>query len=167
MTGQFQPAPVIHNAAEMLVCAAFDVLEDVYRPRERHVTDKAHGDDDPQIRQHAPEDDLHARAVHDGASVIDHVHPRGLMRGDICGDFRACVSYTVALTVQTHDLAEVRLGFLEIENFCSFHGEILLYWGNFANPSIYRSIGDMFGDTSPHGFENLTEGIVCPMQGGQ
>ena len=49
---QFQPSPVIHDAAEMLVCAAFDALEDVYRPRERHVTDKAHGDDDPQMREH-------------------------------------------------------------------------------------------------------------------
>ena len=24
----------------------------------------------------------------------------------------------------------------------------------------------MFGDTSPQGFENLTEEMVCPMQGG-
>ena len=65
------------------------------------------------------------------------MYTRGLMRVDVCGDFRAGVSYTVALTVQTHDLGEVRPGFPETENFCSFHGEFLLSLGNLANPFIY------------------------------
>ena len=120
------------------------------------MADEPYGDDDPRMREYALEDDFYTGAVHDGVRVIDHVHPCGLMRVDVAGDLRASVVDAVALSAQAHRFVEVRLGFFEMENFCSFHGEILLHWGNFANPSIYRSIGDDFGDAKTRCFENST-----------
>ena len=88
---QFLPAPTIHDAAEILESAVLDTFEDVYWKRSRHVTDELHGDNDPQMRQHALEDDFYAGTVHDGIRVIDHVYPCGLMRVDVAGDLRAGV----------------------------------------------------------------------------
>ena len=112
-------------------------FEDVYRERSRHAADELHRDDDPQMREHALEDDLYAGTVHDGVPVIDHVHPGGLMRVDVVGDLRTGVLDAVALSVQAHRFVEAGLGVFEIENLCSFHGEFLLFLGNLANPFIY------------------------------
>ena len=62
----------------------------------------------------------------------------------------------VAFSVQAHRFVEVGLGFFEIENFCSFHGEFLLSLGNLQTPSFIQSIGDAFGDAKTRCFENLT-----------
>ena len=59
-------APVIHDAAEMFISAVFDAPQNVHRPGNRHVADEPHGDDDPQMREHALEDDLYTGAVHAG-----------------------------------------------------------------------------------------------------
>ena len=74
-------------------------FEDVYRERSRHVADELHGDDDPQMREHALEDDLYAGTVHDSAFVVGHIHPGGLMRVNVRGDLRTGVLDAVALSV--------------------------------------------------------------------
>ena len=94
--------PVIHDAAEMLVCAMLDAFEDVYRERSRHVADELHGDDDPQMREHALEDGLYAGTVHDGIRVIGHVHPGSLVRVDVVGDLRTGALDAIAFSVQAH-----------------------------------------------------------------
>ena len=86
---------MIHDAAEMFVCAMPDAPENVDRKGNRHVADEFYGDNNPQIRQHALEDDFYAGAVHDGAFVAGQVHPCGLMRVDVRGDFRAGVGLSL------------------------------------------------------------------------
>lgn len=120
------------------------------------MADEPYGDDDPRMREYALEDDFYTGAVHDGVRVIDHVHPCGLMRVDVAGDLRASVVDAVALSAQAHRFVEVRLGFFEMENFCSFHGEFLLPLGNLRTPSFIQSTGDTFGDAKTRCFENLT-----------
>ena len=69
-----------------------DAFKDVYRKKDRHVADELHRDDDPQVREHALEDDFYTGAVHDGVRVIDHVHTCSLVRVNVVGDLRqACL----------------------------------------------------------------------------
>ena len=64
---QFLPAPVIYNTTETLARTTINAFKNVHWPGNGHVTDKAHGDNDPQVWQYALEDDLYANAVHNGA----------------------------------------------------------------------------------------------------
>ena len=100
------------------------------------MADEPHGDDDPQMREHALEDDLYTGAVHDGIRVIGHVHPGSLVRVDVVGDLRTGALDAIAFSVQAHCFVETGFCFFEVENFCDFHGGTLLILGRYLTSSL-------------------------------
>ena len=166
MQRQFLPASVIHDAAETLASAVLDPFEVVYRKRGRHVADEPYGDHDPQMGDHALEDDLTPAQYMMAFASSTMYTPGSPMRVDL----RAGLVYAVALSRSGASLRCSGTGLFEIENFCSFHGEFLLSLGNLQPPSFIQSIGDhlwgrkdaMFGKFNrQEGLETTTESSTC------